>query len=115
MTYLRGAAGAGARVGITGYCFGGRYAFRLADASRAVHADVAFAAHPSRLQDNETAAVGVPISVAAAGTWLPAGMLALNSSYSHNLGRIFHPLTSPTPPGGGGCLLPLISTPHALS
>lgn len=64
--YLRTTAGA-ASVGITGYCFGGRYSFRMTNASREVHADMAFAAHPSRLQDNETAAVGFPISVACAG------------------------------------------------
>lgn len=67
INYARTTAGA-TRVGMTGYCFGGRYSFRFANASRAVHADMAFAAHPSMLQDNETAAIGVPVSVAAAET-----------------------------------------------
>lgn len=69
MNYLRTTAGA-TGVGITGYCFGGRYSIRMVNASREVHADVAFAAHPSRLQDNETAAVGFPLSIAAAGRWI---------------------------------------------
>lgn len=67
INYARNTAGA-TKVGITGYCFGGRYSFRMANASRGVHADMAFAAHPSMLQDNETAAIGVPVSVAAAET-----------------------------------------------
>lgn len=67
ITYARSTAGA-TKVGITGYCFGGRYSFRMANASRAIHADMAFAAHPSMLQDNETASIGVPVSVAAAET-----------------------------------------------
>ncbi|KAJ4393399.1 hypothetical protein N0V93_002609 [Gnomoniopsis smithogilvyi] len=67
INYARTTAGA-TKVGITGYCFGGRYSFRMANASRGVHVDMAFAAHPSMLQDNETAAIGVPVSVAAAET-----------------------------------------------
>ncbi len=58
---MRGALGL-ARVGTTGYCYGGRYAFRLG----AHGADAVFAAHPSLLDDGEIAAVKVPVSVAAA-------------------------------------------------
>lgn len=65
ITYARTTGGA-STVGITGYCFGGRYSFRMVNASRAVRADMAFAAHPAQLQDNEAAAVGAPVSVAAA-------------------------------------------------
>lgn len=66
INYLRSTAGASS-VGIAGYCFGGRYSFRMVDAFREVRADMAFAAHPSRLQNDETAAVGSPVSVACAG------------------------------------------------
>ncbi|KIH86474.1 hypothetical protein SPBR_08621 [Sporothrix brasiliensis 5110] len=62
------------RVGATGYCFGGRYAFRAGgnltttsirpgQGARAV-----FAAHPSMLGDEEIAAIQGPASVAAAET-----------------------------------------------
>lgn len=79
INYLRTTAGA-TSVGITGYCFGGRYSFRYANASRAVHADMAFAAHPSLLQDNETAAIGFPVSLAAAGK--------LRDSHFFSLGNV---------------------------
>ncbi len=55
------------RIGATGYCFGGRYAFR---AGGGRGADVVFAAHPSLLNDTEISAVKVPTSVAAAGEFL---------------------------------------------
>ncbi|KAL2163963.1 hypothetical protein VTH06DRAFT_3176 [Thermothelomyces fergusii] len=50
----------------TGYCFGGRYAFRALAPGRGV--DAAFAAHPSLLEDAEIAAITKPVSVAAAET-----------------------------------------------
>lgn len=53
------------RVAVTGYCFGGRYAFRFLAEGRGV--DVGFAAHPSLLQDDEVLAIRGPASVAAAG------------------------------------------------
>lgn len=73
---------------MAGYCFGGRYSFRFADAARAVRADVAFAAHPSAWVDGEVAALGFPTAVAAADgdTLLPAPLrdeleaLLLNNS-----------------------------------
>jgi len=48
-----------------GYCFGGRYAFRLLAAGLGV--DAGFAAHPSLLENSEILAITKPISVAAAG------------------------------------------------
>ncbi|KAK6213541.1 dienelactone hydrolase [Colletotrichum higginsianum IMI 349063] len=63
--YLREELGVD-RVAVTGYCFGGRYAFRvLADGKGA---DVGFAAHPSLLSDDEIKAITRPASVAAAET-----------------------------------------------
>ncbi|CAI6091796.1 unnamed protein product [Clonostachys chloroleuca] len=50
----------------TGYCFGGRYAFRLLSEGR--HVKAAFAAHPSLLEDGEIANITGPVSVAAAET-----------------------------------------------
>lgn len=57
------------KLAVTGYCFGGRYAFRFVDPAReaALRADVAFAAHPSAWTDDEVRAIGAPTSVAAAG------------------------------------------------
>ncbi|SPO02104.1 related to dienelactone hydrolase family protein [Cephalotrichum gorgonifer] len=50
------------KFGVTGYCFGGRYAFRAGG-------DALFAAHPSMLGDEDIAgAAGVPVSIAAAET-----------------------------------------------
>ncbi|OLN96279.1 Protein AIM2-like protein 2 [Colletotrichum chlorophyti] len=48
----------------TGYCFGGRYAFRFIAEGKG--ASVAFAAHPSLLEDAEIQAITGPASVAAA-------------------------------------------------
>ena len=53
------------RIGSTGYCFGGRYAFRAA--APGVGANVAFAAHPSLLDDGEITAAAGPAGIAAAG------------------------------------------------
>uniref|UniRef100_A0A8H7TQ34 Zn(2)-C6 fungal-type domain-containing protein n=1 Tax=Bionectria ochroleuca TaxID=29856 RepID=A0A8H7TQ34_BIOOC len=50
----------------TGYCFGGRYAFRLLSEGR--HVKAAFAAHPSLLEDGEISNITGPVSVAAAET-----------------------------------------------
>jgi len=57
------------RIATTGYCFGGRYAFRLLAAGTGVGAG--FAAHPSLLEDSEILAITKPISVGAAGEFLP--------------------------------------------
>ncbi|KAK4034413.1 dienelactone hydrolase family-domain-containing protein, partial [Parachaetomium inaequale] len=60
------------RVASPGYCFGGRYAFRFISNSSSSSSggvggvDVAFAAHPSLLEADEIAAIGAPVSVAAA-------------------------------------------------
>lgn len=48
----------------TGYCFGGRHAFRVLSEGRGVSA--AFAAHPSLWEEEEIAALSGPVSVAAA-------------------------------------------------
>lgn len=53
------------RIAVTGYCFGGRYAFRFLHEGRG--ADIGFAAHPSFLQDSEVLAISGPASIAAAG------------------------------------------------
>ena len=63
--YLRNTAGV-TKVVTTGYCFGGRYAFRVLAEGKGV--DVGFAAHPSLLEDAEIDAITGPFSVAAAGT-----------------------------------------------
>lgn len=52
------------RLAAPGYCFGGRYAFRSVAEGRGV--DVAFAAHPSLLEEGEIAAVAGPVAIAAA-------------------------------------------------
>ncbi|KJR84266.1 dienelactone hydrolase family protein [Sporothrix schenckii 1099-18] len=62
------------RVGATGYCFGGRYAFRAGSNLTTTSirpgqgARAVFAAHPSMLGDEEIAAIQGPASVAAAET-----------------------------------------------
>ncbi|KAI1505067.1 dienelactone hydrolase [Biscogniauxia marginata] len=61
--YLRNTAGV-TKVVTTGYCFGGRYAFRVLAEGNGV--DVGFAAHPSLLEDAEINAITGPFSVAAA-------------------------------------------------
>ncbi|KAM5343311.1 hypothetical protein ACJ41O_014277 [Fusarium nematophilum] len=52
------------KIAVTGYCFGGRYAFRFLAEGRG--ADVGFTAHPSLLQDSEILAITGPASIAAA-------------------------------------------------
>ncbi|KAI4859812.1 alpha/beta-hydrolase [Hypoxylon rubiginosum] len=52
------------KVVVTGYCFGGRYAFRMLAEGKG--ADVGFAAHPSLLEDAEISAIAGPASIAAA-------------------------------------------------
>ncbi|KAK4149539.1 dienelactone hydrolase family-domain-containing protein [Chaetomidium leptoderma] len=54
------------KIATTGYCYGGRYAFRMLAAGKGV--DAGFAAHPSLLEDSEIMAITRPISVAAAET-----------------------------------------------
>lgn len=63
--YIRDTAGEDVRIGATGYCFGGRYAFRTTTAEGGAH--VAFAAHPANLADDEITGVVGPASVAGAG------------------------------------------------
>lgn len=53
------------KVVATGYCFGGRYTFRVLAEGKGV--DVGFAAHPSLLEDAEISAITGPASIAAAG------------------------------------------------
>ncbi|KAI0149112.1 dienelactone hydrolase [Pestalotiopsis sp. NC0098] len=48
----------------TGYCFGGRYAFRYVAEGKGAAAG--FAAHPSLLADDEITAIGGPMAMAAA-------------------------------------------------
>lgn len=64
VAYLRDELGI-KRIGATGYCFGGRYSFRVAGKNGG--ADATFAAHPSLLENGEIEAVEGPASVAAAG------------------------------------------------
>lgn len=53
------------KIAVTGYCFGGKYAVRFVAAGKG--ADVAFAAHPSLLDNKELQAVTGPTAIAAAG------------------------------------------------
>lgn len=66
ITYLRSGPNAVTKIAATGYCYGGRYAFRVVAPGKG--ADVAFAAHPSLLEDGEILAARGPASVAAAET-----------------------------------------------
>ncbi|KAK0630898.1 dienelactone hydrolase [Bombardia bombarda] len=63
--YLRNVLGI-KRIGVTGYCFGGRYSFRFV--AEGGGADVAFAAHPSLLDNTEILAIKAPAAIAAAQT-----------------------------------------------
>ncbi|KAK1756320.1 protein AIM2 [Echria macrotheca] len=63
--YLRTTLGI-KKIGLTGYCFGGRYAFRFISAGKG--GDAAFAAHPSLLENGEIEAIKGPAAVAAAET-----------------------------------------------
>lgn len=63
--YLREELGV-EKIATTGYCYGGKYAVRFLAPGRG--ADLAFAAHPSLLEDVEIANVTGPVSIAAAGT-----------------------------------------------
>ncbi|KAH6624168.1 Alpha/Beta hydrolase protein [Chaetomium sp. MPI-SDFR-AT-0129] len=70
LTYLRTELNV-TRVAAPGYCFGGRYAFRLLSPSPIEGAwtegiDVAFAAHPSLLESGEITAIGAPVAIASA-------------------------------------------------
>ncbi|KAI8663534.1 DLH domain-containing protein [Fusarium keratoplasticum] len=51
-------------IAVTGYCYGGRYAFRFLAGGRG--ANVGFAAHPTLLQNDEVLAIHGPASLAAA-------------------------------------------------
>lgn len=53
------------KIATAGYCFGGKYAFRLLAAGKGV--DVGFAAHPAMVTDPEIQAITGPFSMAAAG------------------------------------------------
>lgn len=64
--YLRETLGF-SKVAISGYCYGGRYAFRFLDPSRKIKADVAFTAHPSGWMNSEVLQIGAAVSVAAGG------------------------------------------------
>jgi len=61
--YLRTTLGI-KKIGLTGYCFGGRYSFRFVGPGKG--GDAAFAAHPSLLEDGEIAAIAGPAAIAAA-------------------------------------------------
>ncbi|PKS09939.1 hypothetical protein jhhlp_004562 [Lomentospora prolificans] len=61
--YLREELGV-RRFAVTGYCFGGRFAFRFGAEGKGPHA--VFAAHPSNLGDDEILNVKVASSIAAA-------------------------------------------------
>lgn len=53
------------KIATTGYCYGGKYALRFIGKDRG--ADLAFAAHPSLLEDAEVSGIQGPASIAAAG------------------------------------------------
>lgn len=64
LEYIRGVHGV-EKIVATGYCFGGRHAFRVLTEGKGVSAG--FGAHPSLLEDAEITAITGPASVAAAG------------------------------------------------
>lgn len=55
------------KIASTGYCFGGRYAFRALGLPQNKGVQVAFAAHPTLLGDDEIKAIKGPASLALAG------------------------------------------------
>jgi dienelactone hydrolase len=65
IAYAKKECGEDCKIALTGYCYGGRYAFRFVADGKG--GDVAFAAHPSALQDDEVLDIKGPASVAAAG------------------------------------------------
>lgn len=69
INYMRTSLGV-KKLAVAGYCFGGRYSFRFVGPSTPMgaRADVAFAAHPSLLEDGEINGRIAPVSVAAAQT-----------------------------------------------
>lgn len=69
------------KIATAGYCYGGRYAFRLLAADKGV--DAGFAAHPSLLENSEILAITKPISVAAAGTSCPSLLLVAVYMLTH--------------------------------
>ncbi|KAK4185048.1 protein AIM2 [Podospora australis] len=74
-----------AKIAVTGYCFGGKYAFRHVGAGK--KGDVAFTAHPSMLTDAEISGVKKPAAVAAAetdNTLTPAQRLNLEAKLSES-------------------------------
>ncbi|KAI0871897.1 dienelactone hydrolase [Hypoxylon argillaceum] len=79
------------RIATTGYCFGGRYAFRWLAPEKGLK--VGFAAHPSNLQDTEISAITGAAAVAAADgdTMMPPARrsqieaLLLNTTQAYTL------------------------------
>ncbi|KAI1347073.1 dienelactone hydrolase [Xylaria sp. FL0043] len=79
------------KIATTGYCFGGRYAFRWLSEGRGV--SVGFAAHPSNLQNPEITAITGAMAVAAADgdTMMPPARrseieaLLLNTTQAYTL------------------------------
>ncbi|KAK1597121.1 dienelactone hydrolase [Colletotrichum navitas] len=65
VSYLREQMGV-QKVASTGYCFGGRYAFRVLGIPDNKGAQVGFAAHPTLLGDEEIKAIKGPASLAVA-------------------------------------------------
>lgn len=53
------------KIAATGYCYGGKYSIRYNGIKKG--ADLAFAAHPSLLEDEEIDGIKGPASLAAAG------------------------------------------------
>lgn len=53
------------KIAAAGYCYGGKYSIRYSGIKKG--ADLAFAAHPAMLEDNEVDGLKGPTSVAAAG------------------------------------------------
>ncbi|KAK0645798.1 acyl-CoA N-acyltransferase [Cercophora newfieldiana] len=54
------------KIGLTGYCFGGRYSFRFLGAGKG--GDAGYAAHPSLLENGEIEAIKGPAAIGAAET-----------------------------------------------
>jgi dienelactone hydrolase len=66
--HMRGEMGI-KKIGVVGYCFGGRYGARVMQEGKGV--DAGFIAHPTLLEKAELEAVSGPLSIAAAGMEFP--------------------------------------------
>jgi dienelactone hydrolase len=69
------------KIGVVGYCYGGKYAVRTLKQGGGV--DAVFVAHPTLLESAELEAVTGPLSIAAAGTFFCSYLQATCHSFTH--------------------------------